>query len=785
MEDAFDEAFADEMAEEREMPGSALKALSPAPSPGPSATPAGAALATPRATPDSSTVRALFNDNPTDSLDLQHLVRTGQRTKVWRARWRDTGGQVTVKAIDVGGAALQLDLQDELRQEVDTLRNCRHRNLVSFYLSFVDEGRLWVVSDYHDAVSIRELLSSGLSECCIRYVVTAVAKALEYIHEMQKVHRYVKGANIVLDGEGVVRLGDFGVAEQLSTLTRNKATIGTPYWMAPEMVLRQREDGTLSTEAVYHAKSDVRPSVAPLPCPRFCWLLAHPMSLYRCAQVWSLGITVIEMAEVLPPWATALSPVRVLKEIAEGPPPTFSFTSPSRQLRDFATACLEKQLSSRLSSADCLQHEFLLNGEDAAEARAELLTRRAVYLEEEMEGRGDDGATSQQLGESIEVGGAGGSKADGAEAAHDGRKVSSGAQHGGLALDESIEPVEPLVVPESHWQPDSHASECPGCQRQFGLFLRKHHCRGCGQVFCNSCSRHYLQLATPPHSAFAFPGSAGATDSPASASSTAAAAADPQRTCEDCYRRLSAIEFSRSYDVFGPPSAPPIVWVHDVLCSRTAYQAQINAAFGKCQRCARCSLCPRAAPARCCSLTVCLRARLSSESPDHLCGLAGPRGPLQRSADDHQCHCRTENGHGQRGRACGGGVQGCVGRHRVGRVRCSDQHGSLPPHVLISRLPPLPRPPFCLPTPAAAAPRAAGTSASRLRSPTPSSSPACWSATPPWTTPRRAAPPAVRSPTGRWPPLSGGLAGRTARTWRRAACRGCSRGCTRQCRRLC
>ena len=124
-----------------------------------------------------------------------------------------------------------------------------------------------------------------------------------------------------------MRLGDFGVAEQLSTLTRNKATIGTPYWMAPEVVLRPRDSPT----AVVHEKSDV----------------------------WSLGITAIEMAEILPPHASSLSPVRVLKAIAEGPPPTFSWSEPSALLRSFATACLAKELSKRPTAEECLQHEFL------------------------------------------------------------------------------------------------------------------------------------------------------------------------------------------------------------------------------------------------------------------------------------------------------------------------------------------------------------------------------------------------------------------------------------------
>lgn len=129
--------------------------------------------------------RGLLNDVPTDSLDLQQLVRTGERTKVWRARWRDTGEPCTVKAIDVGSAELELDLKEDLRREVDTLRDCRHQNVVSFHLSYVDEGRLWVVMAYHDnAVSIRELLSSPLPEKCIRYVCKQVLSGLAYIHAM-------------------------------------------------------------------------------------------------------------------------------------------------------------------------------------------------------------------------------------------------------------------------------------------------------------------------------------------------------------------------------------------------------------------------------------------------------------------------------------------------------------------------------------------------------------------------------------------------------------------------
>ncbi len=457
--------------------------------------------------------RGLLNDVPTDSLDLQQLVRTGERTKVWRARWRDTGEQVTVKAIDVGSAELELDLKDDLRREVDSLRDCRHPNVVSFHLSYVDEGRLWVVMAYHHAVSIRELLSSGLSECSIRYVCTAVLSGLAYIHAMGKTHRYVKGANILLDREGAVRLGDFGVAEQLSTLTRNKATIGTPYWMAPEVVLRPRDAPT----ATAHAKSDV----------------------------WSLGITAIEMTEILPPHASSLSPVRVLKAIAEGPPPTFSWAQPSELLRSFTAACLARDMAKRPTAKECLQHAFLRpSAADvqeeaaAASARSELLARREQILIQQAEAAGDVAAdgdvqpagvlldeslpleTSSRDGEDGPTAASPddfegllleGERPIGTAAARASTRSSQGSSVGSTARGETwvpdvAPPPSPFVAHSGQatgsvqlvrptWQPDADATQCPGCQRRFNLFtLRKHHCRGCGIVFCARCSRFVVQL---------------------------------------------------------------------------------------------------------------------------------------------------------------------------------------------------------------------------------------------------------------------------------------------------
>eukprot|EP01045_Picozoa_sp_COSAG04_P015030 COSAG04_NODE_1163_length_8013_cov_106.484963_2_plen_791_part_00 len=473
----------------------------------------------------SGAVRGLLHDVPTDSLDLQQLVRTGERTKVWRACWRDTGDLVTVKAIDVESAELELDVQESLRREVDTLRRCRHPNVVSFQLSYVNEGRLWVVSEYHDAVSIRELLSAGLSERAIRYVCAAVLSGLVCIHAMGKTHRYVKGANILLDAEGVVRLGDFGVAEQLSTLTRNKATIGTPYWMAPEVVLRPRDAPT----AIAYTESDV----------------------------WSLGITAIEMAEVLPPHASTLTAVRVLKAIAEGPPPTFSFFQPSRQLRSFVAECLEKDLSRRPNATDCLLHEFLVSGGGDAEeeaARAELLTRREAAVLEQRAASGEDPAAAGPGGGALDVSLP--VEAEGGAAGGAGGSPPPSPRPDMVQRAQTIQST--MEAPK--WQPDAEARRCPGCARAFNpLTLRRHHCRGCGRVFCAGCSRFLLQLDANVAATLGVP------------------QAEPQRTCESCFTRLSSIEFSRPYDVHGDdPIARHVLLIHDTGGSRQAHVAQLK-----------------------------------------------------------------------------------------------------------------------------------------------------------------------------------------------------------------
>ena len=184
-------------------------------------------------------------------------------------------------------------------------------------------------------------------------MLRGVLRAMAYIHEKQKLHSYIKCANFKLRrGDAEVFLGDFGVAEQLSVLTMRKATIGTPYWMAPE-VIRGVE---------YDAKADI----------------------------WSLGITCIEMAEGFPPRCKQYKATAVLSVIATQPPPNLSSTHRqhlgkqkeawSAEMREFVAFCLRKDSGARPSAEACLAHPWIaqtLSDEAGMEgARTALLERR-------------------------------------------------------------------------------------------------------------------------------------------------------------------------------------------------------------------------------------------------------------------------------------------------------------------------------------------------------------------------------------------------------------------------
>ncbi|VDO81127.1 unnamed protein product [Schistosoma curassoni] len=169
---------------------------------------------------------------------------------------------------------MKIDLKDDIRsicQEIHTLRECRHPNIVQFYGSYLRNNKLWICMEYCGGQSMQDIYlytRRPLEEDCIAFVSRETLQGLNFMHNRGRIHRDIKGANILLTDDGHVKVADFGVAAQLNTSIAKRTTlIGTPYWMAPEVAsIESRGSG-------YDGKCDI----------------------------WGVGITAIEYAELQPP----------------------------------------------------------------------------------------------------------------------------------------------------------------------------------------------------------------------------------------------------------------------------------------------------------------------------------------------------------------------------------------------------------------------------------------------------------------------------------------------------
>ncbi|KAG2433816.1 hypothetical protein HXX76_008173 [Chlamydomonas incerta] len=266
-----------------------------------------------------------------DRYERGHCIGRGSFGDVYEGLDTVTGQQVAIKVIDLDD--VEDDIQD-IHREIQALAGCKCRNITEYYGSVLRPGsaELHIIMELM-ACSVADLVHHGpLDEACIAYVLAQVLNALVYLHAEHRIHRDVKAANILLSRSGDVKITDFGVSGQLSgTLGyRRKTFVGTPFWMAPE-VIDTSEEG-------YSEKADV----------------------------WSLGITAIEMATGSPPHS-ALHPMRVLFLIPKGPPPALEGDAFSPELKDFVAACLKKDPAARPAARDLLAHPFVAAATQAPE----------------------------------------------------------------------------------------------------------------------------------------------------------------------------------------------------------------------------------------------------------------------------------------------------------------------------------------------------------------------------------------------------------------------------------
>ncbi|KAI1100733.1 Pkinase-domain-containing protein [Jackrogersella minutella] len=269
---------------------------------------------------------------------LEELGR-GSFGIVYKGIEKTTGEVVAIKHIDL--ESTDDDIQD-IQAEISVLSTCASSYVTQYKASFLRGSKLWIVMEYLGGGSCLDLLKpepSCFGEMHIAIICRELLRGLEYLHAEGKIHRDIKAANILLSETGKVKLADFGVAAQLTNMKSQRNTfVGTPFWMAPEVI----------QQAGYDFKADI----------------------------WSLGITALEMANGEPPHAN-LHPMKALFHIPKNPPAKLEGNF-SKDFKDFVAQCLVKDPDRRPTAKDMLKHRFIRSS-GKVEALQELVERRRKY----------------------------------------------------------------------------------------------------------------------------------------------------------------------------------------------------------------------------------------------------------------------------------------------------------------------------------------------------------------------------------------------------------------------
>ncbi|KAG5176290.1 hypothetical protein JKP88DRAFT_335952 [Tribonema minus] len=274
-----------------------------------------------------------------DDYELQEQIGKGSFGKVYKAQHRDG----TIHAIKIIDLESQEDDMEDVQQEISMLQTCKCPQLTHYYGSFMVDSSLWIVMELLEGGSLQELMKEAqctINEPTIAWIMRDMLQALVYLHSERKIHRDIKAANVLIARDGSVRVADFGVSVQLTvSVDKRRTFVGSPYWMAPEVI----------AHTDYNERADI----------------------------WSLGITAIELATGLPP-LSEMHPMKAVLFIPKNAPPRLPDDAAyGKKFQSFVERCLVKDPDERPSAAELLKHPFIKGAKQTNQLQELMESRRA------------------------------------------------------------------------------------------------------------------------------------------------------------------------------------------------------------------------------------------------------------------------------------------------------------------------------------------------------------------------------------------------------------------------